>query len=485
MLLVTLPVAWTAINNYLNHGDLVKLHEKISIGFISFEECSENLSDFSVDAPKSKNYSQSVHVYCTTISTEYGGEIRVAISTNRDHQKMGHLQFKNREVIFWHPGGPGISPVDEIKRAGSLINPKKFTVVAWDGRTSSNQRGACGEVSLNFGIQRASSGQALWKESAKVASECEAASTNPNLTDTPWLDLSSAGEADEIESIRKTLGLNRVHFWASSYGASIAVAYANKYPSNLGRSVLVSPYFETINPVTRLKAMADAMDRVEADWALNCQENCVSSLQSISKQGWEKVRAAVVKSKPKVGSGMQVLSQIEFDQAMVSASRYGYSTPELLNIVEAAYKGDGSMLSKVSSTYFFGVNRAKYYSVLCRSWSIKNSIRELLSATTSKNSTRALFSEFSPCQFWKGKRLKQISLDEETASQFMIFTGSNDVISPSALLGKEGWSLATNRCIVKNSTHDLGQSLKLKKKIELYLRKGFLSNSKNSSFCES
>jgi len=484
MLLVSLPKAWTEITEYRSTQESTNRQATFNIGLIGFKECTNNNDVYLSDNLVGRDTALSVHVYCATISTEYGSEVKIAISSNRDAQEMETSQFKNRTVIFWHPGGPAISPVKELKRAGSLLNPKRFSLVAWDGRTASNFLGACGEISLKYGFQRATKLTNLLHQSAKVATECINEATNPGRTKTPWLELTSYGEAEEVELIRKILRLENVHFWASSYGASIAVAFAQKYPKRFGRSVMVSPYLESIDPLARIIAMTNAMKHTEAKWAHQCALSCTTDLKVVAKRGWGKVRESVINSKPKVGSGTQILSGIEFDQAMVSASRYEGSTTELLQMVEAAYLGDGSLLSKVSSTYFYGVDRAIYYSVICPSWKMNQANQNLAYEVSSENSARVIFEEFAPCHFWQSKKDVAVSLKRSLASKILIFTGADDVLSPSELLDTTDWSASIDKCVVRKYAHDLGLSIILKEKIESYFRFGKDAYSLNASFCE-
>ena len=51
---------------------------------------------------------------------------------------------------------------------------------------------------------------------------------------------SIAEQADDIDALRKTLGLERVTLLGHSFGATIALNYALRHPENVKRLILVS-----------------------------------------------------------------------------------------------------------------------------------------------------------------------------------------------------------------------------------------------------
>lgn len=48
--------------------------------------------------------------------------------------------------------------------------------------------------------------------------------------------------ADDIEAVRKRLGMGRIQIYGASYGSHVAMAYARRYPGNVERMVLESVY---------------------------------------------------------------------------------------------------------------------------------------------------------------------------------------------------------------------------------------------------
>jgi proline iminopeptidase len=56
-------------------------------------------------------------------------------------------------------------------------------------------------------------------------------------------DYSFARDVEDLEGLRKALGLTRIHLLGHSYGALVAQAYAARYPATTGKLVLVNGVF--------------------------------------------------------------------------------------------------------------------------------------------------------------------------------------------------------------------------------------------------
>ena len=81
--------------------------------------------------------------------------------------------------------------------------------------------------------------------------------------------------ADEVEGVRKALGLGRMNLLGSSYGGALALQYALKYQEHIKKMVIasgLSSVAETVSEMTRLKTQLPAktqeiMKRFEAKFA--------------------------------------------------------------------------------------------------------------------------------------------------------------------------------------------------------------------------
>ena len=81
--------------------------------------------------------------------------------------------------------------------------------------------------------------------------------------------------ADEVEGVRKALGLGRIYLLGSSYGGALALQYALKYQQHIKKLIIASglaSVSETVAEMTRLKTLLpkdvqEVMEKYEAKWA--------------------------------------------------------------------------------------------------------------------------------------------------------------------------------------------------------------------------
>ena len=411
-----------------------------SIGFHPCERAPDELAPLSADDPRAQF---GAHSYCAGL-TVGEGHTDIVLATDRTLDELRRSGLDGRTVVFWHPGGPGISPANLLKRSSGVLDPEQFAVLAWDGPTAEADAGACGEHTLSFGVDR-DAADLLWEAAAAVANECRAS--------VPDEVASSAVEADYLESIRVALGLDTIRIWASSFGAAIAERYAANHPGQLESAVFVSPFFEDVPTLKRLSAMSNTMASVEARWASLCAKQCTPDLRPIARRGWAAVRTAVLDRRPRVGSGTQTLSRTQFDQALVSASRESDSDSDILRMVEAAHGGDGSQVAQVSDAYFFGVDRAAYYAALCPHMVLSESARAVAESRTKQNASYALLGEFAPCTGWAPVDEARKRISRATAAKMLVLVGEQDVLSPPVLLESLGWTSGTRRCELARARH--------------------------------
>jgi proline iminopeptidase len=69
--------------------------------------------------------------------------------------------------------------------------------------------------------------------------------------------------ADDIDALRETLGLNRVTLLGHSFGATIALNYALRYPANVKRLLLISASAAVENPAAGEKRLVTTLSTQE------------------------------------------------------------------------------------------------------------------------------------------------------------------------------------------------------------------------------
>ena len=118
--------------------------------------------------------------------------IQVAVVSNRATDPL-----QQRNVLVFHPGGPGISAVNELLSSPPDVDYAEYAVLTWDGATSGDGTGACGQDTIRFLTQRTPADFA--ELGLAAGNECKDGFGSA-------LDVGAWAAADELETIRAALG---------------------------------------------------------------------------------------------------------------------------------------------------------------------------------------------------------------------------------------------------------------------------------------
>lgn len=263
-----------------------------------------------------------------------------------------------RSVLMFHPGGPGLSPVQILLGDPPDVDYTSVLVVTWDGSTASTTPGACGPRALAF-----ATGRDPWDpaDAPAVGEECR---TIVGAEAVPG----AAAAADELDDVRTALAVDRVDLLAHSYGTAIAEVYLRGHPGRVRRAVLDGPLTLESTWSDRVSAVRDAVTVVATRLFDDCAAlACGPRLRSVlaAGGGYEAVREAILAAEPGVGSGNLHLSGIMLDQTMLLALRGDRLWPDVVGTLEAALDGDGTGVWGIAEQGSFSVDRGVFYSALC------------------------------------------------------------------------------------------------------------------------
>jgi pimeloyl-ACP methyl ester carboxylesterase len=263
-----------------------------------------------------------------------------------------------RDILVFHPGGPGVSPVDALFRDPPDVDYEAYVVVAWDGATASTSPGSCGPLSSTFATERNPFDPSGADE---VGRECR---TNFGAESEPGAYVA----AEELEALRAGLGVETVDLLTHSYGTAVAEVYLRTHSSKVRRAVLDGPISLEASWNDRVTSVDSTMDLVEREMFGRCGKgSCSEALQAIldSGTGYEGVRTAIMVTPPSVGSGSLELSGTMLDQATLLAMRSERNWEGYLRAVDAALQGDGTAIWSIAEQNFFSIDRSIYYSTIC------------------------------------------------------------------------------------------------------------------------
>ena len=296
-----------------------------------------------------------LHRYCGRVVVTIGGRSRtVAVGVVSDRAVN---PLAGRSVLVYHPGGPGLSPVQRLFDGPPTVDYRRQAVLAWDGATASSAAGACGPDNLAYGVDRESQ---FAQRAEATAHECV---THPR--DYPWSGAWAA--AEELEAVRASLAVASVDLLTHSYGTAIAEAYLQRYPHRVGRAVLDGPIATDAKWQDRISAVSASTSLAIRMLFDSCVDECGPKVTRAlhGGHGYLAVRSALLAARPRVGSSQLRLTGAVLDQATLIALRSNEFWPSYVDALERAFAGDATELWTLGERYVTAVDRGVFYAAMC------------------------------------------------------------------------------------------------------------------------
>ncbi|MEZ7125132.1 alpha/beta fold hydrolase [Nonomuraea sp. AD125B] len=161
-------------------------------------------------------------------------------------------------------------------------------------------------------------------------------------------NLDSGQGAHDLEAVRVALGEQKLNYYGNSYGTVLGVAYAEKFPSHVGRMYLDSPIDHTNRSWTawllpRAKVKEDNLHRF-AEWCATDQSCALHGRDALKV--WDEVMDRAAKQPipaPGAGAGAAASATLIASCATVT---FDETWPELATSLAEAYAGDATRFAK-------------------------------------------------------------------------------------------------------------------------------------------
>lgn len=388
------------------------------------------------------------HRFCADVPLPgHGQTVRVGVLSGTADRPLTAAS-----VLVYHPGGPGIDPVDSLFNDPPPVDLAEFTVLTWRGVTAGSDRGACGPQTLRFGHDRDVLADAA---AATVAREC-------GLTG----DLAGATRAaDELVGVLEVLGLGPVSLLAHSYGTAIAQQVLSRHPDRVRRAVLDGPVGLQVPWAQRRAATARTLTAAAA----RLLATCVDVLCGVRVDSYAALRGQIIQRRATVGSSSLTLSGTDLDQATLVALRDPDNWAGWRTAVRRAADGDGSDLYRMSEQYWTGVSRAAYYRAVCRDLDLPGATSAYRDADPL---VAAYLSEFAPCAHApSGPDDPPREVLPEQPPEVLVVASPNDVLTPTAFWSADPWLRSSSElCETRVEGHTSLRAARPRTAADIFLR---------------
>lgn len=327
--------------------------------------CAVSVAPAAPASPRIAWSACGTHLECAhvTVPLEWskpdGTQITLAIvrhAASRPKARIG--------ILFFNPGGPGVSGVSTVKDAGEELDTfgdGRFDIVSWDPRGSGasthvtcfTSRNALAKFWGDMGFPTtASASPAYLRKTVEFARRCGKVSRAllPNIT--------TADTARDLDYLRELLGQQRVTYLGWSYGSFLGTTYANMFPTRVRAMILDG----IVDPIANVSGREPSLSNGEADADLvfgKFESLCDRAGRSLCALAGDEPAARGISrlvlrlrrapiSAPSAPGGS--LSYGDFLTSLFLRIRSPDQWPQLANDIRAAERSNGSALEISAQT---------------------------------------------------------------------------------------------------------------------------------------
>ncbi|MBF9132788.1 alpha/beta fold hydrolase [Plantactinospora sp. S1510] len=164
--------------------------------------------------------------------------------------------------LVFGTGGPGLSGVDHVAKAGQHLSPeilRRFDVIGFDARGVARSNPAVCSSSLlaqqPLPVPADEAGYARWTAfSQRLYDDCRSRTG-------PLFDhLDTGSVARDVDAVRAALGERRISFYGVSYGTLLGQAYAERFPDRIRAMALDSVMDHSVGTTAFLRDQAASVE---------------------------------------------------------------------------------------------------------------------------------------------------------------------------------------------------------------------------------
>ncbi|MET0819593.1 MAG: alpha/beta hydrolase [Aeromicrobium sp.] len=166
--------------------------------------------------------------------------------------------------------------------------------------------------------------------------------------------VSTVEAARDMDVVRALVGRAKLDWFGASYGTELGAVYAELFPDKVGRMVLDGAVDPSLDAVESSYAQAEGFQRALAAYAADCAKSEKCPIGTDPQAGVAKIAALMqqLDAKPLPGLGDRKLTEgLAFYG--IAVTLYDKETWSYLSqALDAAFKGDGSVLVQFADVYF-------------------------------------------------------------------------------------------------------------------------------------
>ena len=263
---------------------------------------------------------------------------------------------KKTGSLLVNPGGPGGSGYDFVKdAAGTHFSQSvraNYDLVGFDPRgvkrsapvtclTDAERDASRAKV---YALETDAGLAAALADNKAIAAQC-AAQTGPILG---HIDTVSA--AKDLDVLRAVVNDPKLNYLGYSYGTFLGSTYASLFPDNVGRMVLDGALDPSISNEELTSGQAVAFEKAIRAYVASCQQESSCPLSGNVDSGVQQIRDVItaVQNTPWQAKDGRLVNATMFVSGLITPLYNDQSWPALTQALEAALKGDASLMLRLA-----------------------------------------------------------------------------------------------------------------------------------------
>lgn len=306
--------------------------------------------------------------------------------------------------LFMNPGGPGGSGVDYV--TASPLDPtlnEFFDIVSWDPRGVGRSEPIDCDAGADV-MRRADwdpdddAEQDQLDDAAEAIAEDCADEYGDRLE-----HVATDDTVRDLDLLRRAVGDDQLTYLGFSYGTSIGLRYAERFPERVRAIVLDGVVDPTQDLEELLTDQALAFETSIDETFAACQASATCPVSDPAAT-YDRVRAAL-EAEPLAVAGADPVGPTTLAFAALSSAYDGGRATTFLSALAAADEGDGSGLARLAQLYWASTNYTEYAAVVCTDNPHPEGATEFRAmadrmAEQAPRFGAAIANEMASCAFW-------------------------------------------------------------------------------------
>jgi pimeloyl-ACP methyl ester carboxylesterase len=413
-------------------------------------------------------------VRCATLQVPYS-YVDPTIGTFSLHVKMRPAGDPSQRIgsMLVNPGGPGFGGSSLATDANYYFSSRlleAFDVVAWDPRGTGLSTPAIDcidDYDPYFGLDSPPETEEERIALVDATSDFNGQCSERSGEILPWV--STRASAQDMDSLRRALGEERITYFGFSYGSELGGTWATMFPGTVRAAVLDGASDPNEPPIQQALNQAAGFERTLDSFLAACSADATCEFHNggDAEGAFDRLFVAIDERPLATSPGRTEVTQGVAYTAVAQAMYADFIWPQLERALAAAQRGDGSGLLALYDEYYQRQSDGTYGNELEAFLAISCLDNRDVSTVEEVEATVDRFVEVAPrfganfaygyaCALWPVPAAEAVTVTAKGAGPIVVVGTTGDAATPLESTKRLAASLDDGRLIVVEANQHTG-----------------------------